>query len=574
MKKTLSFFTLLFLIGSSLYAQPELRFVAGAQDTVRNNAHHFFRGMTEPGSHLTVNGTPFRVFHTGAFAAEVHLTEGNNRVSFVVTHNNQQTTRELDIYFIPRRAPQATTNFEIETAELIPNFSMISAGDVLRVRVKTLPGSRVEWLDGILLDELCEEEGGGVAGIFTGQFVANVSDSALLAQPIVLTMSKDGQSVSREISQGITVICPTRPLYVRTRGARPFLNYGLGQDRLGGSRMATLVEGIDLRVTGKVDNLYRVQLSENRWAWIPQTQVEPPRVNRLFRPMALSSSWSVRGDDNYDYVSIALSHRLPFRSFTEIDPNRIVVDIFGVATNTTWITQLFNTRAISAVNYEQIDNDVLRIFIDLNTSRHWGHAISYQGNRLVIRVTHEPRLRMRGMRIALDAGHGGAAPGAIGTTGMRESDVNMDITMIVKRELERRGAIVTLTRTGDYDLTMARRIELLMEQNPDIVVSIHNNAGGNPLTTMGVSTYYRHIGHRHLSEAILRRMLRLDVGNFGLVGAFNFSLNSLTEFPVVLVEGLFMSTPEDEAKLADPRFIRNLSMEIVRGIEDFIREAR
>jgi len=236
---------------------------------------------------------------------------------------------------------------------------------------------------------------------------------------------------------------------------------------------------------------------------------------------------------------------------------------------------MFNTQAISAVNYEQIESDVLRIFIDLNTSRHWGHAISYQGNRLVIRVTHEPeRLRMRGMHILLNAGHGGSAPGAIGTTGMRESDINMDIVNIMKRELERRGAIVSLTRTGDYDVSIARRLELIKEINPDIVVSVHNNAGGNPLTTMGVSTYYRHIGHRHLSESILRRMLRLDVGNFGLVGSFNYALNSLTEFPVVLVEGLFMSTPEDEAKLADPRFIRNLSMEIVRGIDDFIREAR
>jgi N-acetylmuramoyl-L-alanine amidase len=412
-----------------------------------------------------------------------------------------------------------------------------------------------------------------MAGIYTGQYIVQENDP-LLSSPITVTLTNGEQSLNREIAPSIEVINPVNPLYVRTRGARPFLNYGLGQDRLGGSRIGTLSPEIDLRVTNKVGRLYKVQLSQNRSAWISDSDVESPVVNRLFRPKALSSSWSVYGDNNFDYVKISLSDKLPFRTFQEINPNRIVVDIYGVATNTAWITQMFSTKNISAVNYEQIEDDVLRIFIDLNTKNHWGYGTYYEGNRLVIRVKHEPRLQMRGMRIALDAGHGGAAPGAIGTTGMRESDVNMELVMMVKSELERRGAIVTLTRTGDYDITMARRIELINEQNPDIVVSIHNNAGGNPITTKGVSTYYRHIGYRPLSETILKRMLELDVENFGLVGSFNFALNSITEYPNVLVEGLFMSNPEDEAKLADPRFKRNLSRQIVRGIEDFIKQSK
>ena len=87
--------------------------------------------------------------------------------------------------------------------------------------------------------------------------------------------------------------------------------------------------------------------------------------------------------------------------------------------------------------------------------------------------------------------------------------------------------------------------------------------------------YYRHMGSFHLSEAILKRLLELDgVENFGNVGAFNFALNSLTEFPTVLFEGLFMSTPSDEEKLADPRFRRQMVRQIVRGLEDFLRDAR
>ena len=607
MKKNLIFFLAFILFGMKMYAQPELRFVAGQQDTVRV-ARHFFRGMTVPNSQLTVNDVSFPVFSTGAFAAEVNLTEGSNKIRFVVRHSGQETVRDLDIYFEPRRPPQATARLEIEQAELIPNVSMVMPGDVLKVQVKTIPGAKVTWLDGNILRELPAEVA-GVAGIFQGKYIVQKNDS-LLASPITVTATygkevwtKEAgpfvsaweidtvkQSISKEITT-ITVLDPLNPLFVRSRGGAdaqrnvitgdggvlPFLNYGLGRDRLGGSRMGYISPGIDMQVLGKVGNLYQVRLSQRRTAWIPESQVHPPAPQGLFRPPALTSSWSVFGDDRFDYVRIAVSDRVPFRSFQEINPNRVVVDIFGVTTNTAWITQLFTTQTIANVSYEQIDDDVLRIFIDLNTTRHWGYSVFYEGNQLVIRLRHQPMLRprLRGMRIALDAGHGGEHPGAVGTTGMTEKEVNLDMTFMLKKELERRGAQVILTRSDDTNPSMQQRMAFLREQMPDLLISIHNNAGGNPITTRGTSMYYRHMGSFHLSEAILKRLLELDgVENFGNVGAFNFALNSLTEFPTVLFEGLFMSTPSDEEKLACPRFRRQMVRQIVRGLEDFLRDAR
>ena len=570
-----------------MYAQPELRFVAGQQDIVRV-ARHFFRGMTVPNSQLTVNDVSFPVFSTGAFAAEVNLTEGSNKIRFVVRNGGQQTVRDLDIYFEPRRPPQAVTRLEIERAELIPNVSMVMPGDMLKVQVKTIPGAKVTWLGGNILRELSAEVT-GVAGIFQGKYIVQKNDS-LLASPITVTAEHDGKSISQEITN-VTVLDPLNPLFVRSRGGAdaqrnvisgdggvlPFLNYGLGRDRLGGSRMGYISPGIDMQVLSKVGNLYQVRLSERRTAWIPESQVHPPAPQGLFRPPALTSSWSVFGDDRFDYVRIAVSDRVPFRSFQEINPNRVVVDIFGATTNTAWITQLFTTQTIANVSYEQIDDDVLRIFVDLNTTRHWGYSVYYEGNQLVIRLRHQPmpRPRLRGMRIALDAGHGGEHPGAIGTTGMTEKEVNLDMTFMLKEELERRGAQVILTRSDDSNPSMQQRMAFLREQMPDLLISIHNNAGGNPITTRGTSMYYRHMGSFHLSEAILKRLLELDgVENFGNVGAFNFALNSLTEFPSVLFEGLFMSTPSDEEKLACPRFRRQMVRQIVRGLEDFLRDAR
>ena len=121
---------------------------------------------------------------------------------------------------------------------------------------------------------------------------------------------------------------------------------------------------------------------------------------------------------------------------------------------------------------------------------------------------------------------------------------------------------------------MNDRLLLLRKADPDLLVSIHCNAGGSPFTGMGTSTYYRHIGFRPLSTAILSRVLTLGVNNFGNIGSFNFALSSPTEYPNVLVETLFMSSPEDEARLMDPEFRTDLVKQIVKGLEDFLRETK
>jgi N-acetylmuramoyl-L-alanine amidase len=77
-----------------------------------------------------------------------------------------------------------------------------------------------------------------------------------------------------------------------------------------------------------------------------------------------------------------------------------------------------------------------------------------------------------------------------------------------------------------------------------------------------------------LSQAILKRVLGLGVDEYGNVGRFNFALNSPTDYPNVLVEGLFLSQPDDEAKIIDPDFQQDLVTKITKGIEDWLKMIR
>jgi len=66
-------------------------------------------------------------------------------------------------------------------------------------------------------------------------------------------------------------------------------------------------------------------------------------------------------------------------------------------------------------------------------------------------------------------------------------------------------------------------------------------------------------------------MLELGLNNFGNIGAFNFSLSGPTEYPNCLVEVAFLSNAEDEQKILDEKFQKNVAKKIYKGIKDWLK---
>jgi len=360
----------------------------------------------------------------------------------------------------------------------------------------------------------------------------------------------------------------------KTTGPLPFLEYGLGDDRLGGAKMTYLDTGIVLKVVDSVGTDYKVRLSASHFAWLSkQNFIWDTSVH--FQPYYLTSSWKVWGDDKYDYVSVGLSEKLPYRSLQQVDPSRIVVDIFGVASNTNWITQLQTVKEIDRVWYEQAEDDVFRVFIQLKHPSHWGYSISYNNTALRIRVKRQPqKLKAKNLLVAVDAGHGGANSGASGINSkVNEKDYTLKIATRLKSYLKRKHYKVFMTRETDTDISMIDRTLMLRQNEPDFLVSIHLNSSSRD-SISGVSTYYRYIGFRPLSQAILKRMLELNLNNFGNIGSFNFSLSGPTEYPNCLVEVAFLSNPDDEKKILQDHFQKDVAKKIGKGIRDWLRNTR
>jgi N-acetylmuramoyl-L-alanine amidase len=363
-------------------------------------------------------------------------------------------------------------------------------------------------------------------------------------------------------------------LLAKSTGKLTMLGYGLGEDRLGGAKMGYIDTGVMLKIIDSTKDQYLVRLSKNRTAYVGKVDV---RIDTSLKtkPFYLTNSWSVRGDSIYDYVSFAVDEKLPYKSWMEVNPSKIMVEIYGVQSNTNWITQLRSAKEVKNIYFNQVEDDVVRIIIELKHQEHWGYTVGYRGKSLSVRIRRQPKsLKLADMKIAIDAGHGGSNLGASGLTSkVLEKDYTIKFAQQLEKLLKQKGAEVIMTRTTDTNVINTDRVLFVQKEMPDLLVSIHLNSSSNK-NAKGVSTYYKHIGFRPLTTKILARMLQLDLNEFGNIGHFNFVPNSPTDIPNVLVEVAFLSNEEDEKKILDPKFHREVAKKIQLGIKDWLKSIK
>ncbi len=231
------------------------------------------------------------------------------------------------------------------------------------------------------------------------------------------------------------------------------------------------------------------------------------------------------------------------------------------------------------------------------------------------RVTAQTRQKVdRLIIVAIDPGHGGEDPGAIGPTGLREKDVVLAISLKLRDVLnEQRGMRAMLTRDADFFVQLRERVRKARRVQADLLVSVHADAFLRPQargasvyalsTTGATSTAARWladkenaadvVGGVNIASAdnqLLRAMLdmstaaqvrdSLKVGSevlsrLGKVGRLHkqqveqagFAVLKAPDIPSILVETAFISNPEEEQRLRDPAY----QDEIVRALAAGIR---
>ena len=186
-----------------------------------------------------------------------------------------------------------------------------------------------------------------------------------------------------------------------------------------------------------------------------------------------------------------------------------------------------------------------------------------------------PNVKQNKSYVVIDPGHGGLDPGAIGIKGIRESDVVLEVSKIVKKLLSEKGVEVRLTRNKEVDLGLPQRVSFANKTNADIFVSIHANASrGKRRDINGLETFYfRGWKGRLLAKRIQKQILEVSPGSPDRgVKQGRFYVIKNTKMPAVLVEIGFLTGRLDARRLDKPIHRRRIAYAIAKGIIEYINK--
>lgn len=193
----------------------------------------------------------------------------------------------------------------------------------------------------------------------------------------------------------------------------------------------------------------------------------------------------------------------------------------------------------------------------------------------------EYNLDLLGKVIYLDPGHGGADPGTI-YKDIYEKDINLEICLKLQKVLEKEGAIVYLTRYGDYDLSnnsyarkksdLNNRAKIINESKADIYISIHLNSISSS-TWRGAQVFYDDINEKNIEIAnLFQEQLKNDLKTTRKVKEISTMLmNRKITVPGILIEAGFLSNPNDRYLLRQDDYQYKLCESIKQGLIKYFK---
>lgn len=193
----------------------------------------------------------------------------------------------------------------------------------------------------------------------------------------------------------------------------------------------------------------------------------------------------------------------------------------------------------------------------------------------------EYNLELLGKVIYIDPGHGGADPGTV-YKDIYEKDINLDICLKLQKVLESEGAIVYLTRYGDYDLSnnsysrkksdLNNRAKIINASGADIYISIHLNSISSS-TWKGAQVFYDDVNEKNIEIAnLFQEQLKKDLKTNREVKEIKTMLmNRKITVPGILVEAGFLSNPNDRYLLRQDDYQYKICNSIRNGLIKYFK---
>lgn len=190
-------------------------------------------------------------------------------------------------------------------------------------------------------------------------------------------------------------------------------------------------------------------------------------------------------------------------------------------------------------------------------------------------------LPLLGRVIYIDPGHGGKDPGTI-YKNLYEKDINLEICLKLEKVLEKSGAIVYLTRYGDYDLAnpkirkrkksdLNNRSKIINNSDADLYISIHLNSIASS-TWSGAQVFYDDVNSKNYDLAkLMQEQLSTDLKTKREVKEIKTMLmNRKIKIPGILIEAGFLSNPSDRYLLQQDEYQYKLVNSISKAVINYL----
>ncbi|NEQ51121.1 MAG: AMIN domain-containing protein [Leptolyngbya sp. SIO3F4] len=178
-----------------------------------------------------------------------------------------------------------------------------------------------------------------------------------------------------------------------------------------------------------------------------------------------------------------------------------------------------------------------------------------------------PQVNQGRIVVAIDPGHGGRDPGAVGIGGLQEKQVILPISQQVAATLREQGIEVVMTRDRDIELDLDPRVQIAERADADLFVSIHANAINLSRPDVnGLETYYYSNAGSRFARTVHDTILRAMGMRDRRVRQARFYVIRRTSMPAILIEVGFVTGADDIHNLRDPEWRRQMADAISRGI--------
>ena len=337
-------------------------------------------------------------------------------------------------------------------------------------------------------------------------------------------------------------------------------------------RFSHLKKGAKIFAEDFNEEFFKIDLGLGKYYWIEKRYVD---VEKKTDKKEFSKIKSIQFDETEDFYTVKIKTPV-LTAYNEIETTDKTLDfiLYDVILD----EENLNIKGENdkfKISKDEFDN--LKISYS-NNKLLTGHDVQVFDDGLVLKVKKPFKTRhikpLHNIKVVIDPGHGGADSGAC-ANGLKEKDINFQISKILVEKLEKQGAKAYLTREEDVDADLYERIDFAKEKNADFLISIHQNSLPNRkkyLEKHGVGVYYYNKEAYKLAKEIQNSLI--EGTNFRDDGV-NFASFALTRSPLpicILVECGYIIHPEEAKKLSDSEFQKLLCDYLIKGLKNYLKE--